>query len=433
MQVMIQSQHEELLELIARLSDGTISEQVSSIMGNLRDSSNSLALLPAKPKIFHGRESELQHIANACECGPARIAILGAGGIGKTSLARAVLHHPTVTPKYEFRLFVGCESATTSIELAALVAVHLGLKPGTDLTQPVVSYLSKGPNCLLVLDNLETCWEPMDSRVNIEDFLSLLADINHLALIITMRGAERPAKVAWTRPFLAPLNPLTYEAARQTFVDIADDFENNEEIDKLLSITDNLPLAIDLIAHLVNFEDCSVVLARWETEKTSMLSVGHNRLSNLDSSIRLSLSSPRITCLPGTKDLLSILSILPNGLSEVVLLQSKLPIKDIRACRTALLRTSLAYTDNKNQLKLLAPVREYIYILHRPSWELILPLQKHFYQLLEFYHRYCGQLPDIIPLAQTTSQLANIQNILLHGFQHNIDDLGETVHCAISE
>jgi hypothetical protein len=80
-----------------------------------------------------------------------------------------------------------------------------------------------------------------------------------------MRGAERPAKVRWTRPFLMPLDRLTDDAARLTFIDIADEFHDSKEINQLLRLTDNLPLAVELIAHLVDYEGSSNVLARWET------------------------------------------------------------------------------------------------------------------------------------------------------------------------
>jgi hypothetical protein len=54
--------------------------------------------------------------------------------MGKTSLAKAVLHHPDTSAKFEDRFFVSAESATASIELAALIGLHVGLRPGTDLT-----------------------------------------------------------------------------------------------------------------------------------------------------------------------------------------------------------------------------------------------------------------------------------------------------------
>ncbi|KAJ7798455.1 hypothetical protein B0H14DRAFT_3544584 [Mycena olivaceomarginata] len=79
--------HKELLELIATLSDATNSERSSSIYLGVNSQN--------RPKIFHGRESELVWIMKMlCKESP-RIAILGGGGMGKTSLAaRAVLHHP---------------------------------------------------------------------------------------------------------------------------------------------------------------------------------------------------------------------------------------------------------------------------------------------------------------------------------------------------
>ncbi|KAJ6592271.1 hypothetical protein DFH09DRAFT_1273372 [Mycena vulgaris] len=357
--------HQEVLELIDTLSeggDGTTSDQGSLTNWAFSSSYN-------------------------------RIAILGAGGMGKTSLARAVLHHPTITAKYaQHRYFVACDSTSTSNELVVLIGAHLGLKPNNNLAKVVLHHFNTNPPSLLILDNLETLWEPAQIRRDIEEFLSLLTDVKHLALIITMRGTERPASVRWTRPFLPAMKPLAQDAARQTFIDIADEGHDGDDIDKVLLLTGNMPLAIDLMAHLVESEGCNNVLARWEEEKTSVLSNGYDKRSNLDVSISVSLSSPRITSVPHCQDLLSLLSILPDGLSDVELLQSKLPIKDILTCKVALLSTSLAYIDDHRRFKALVPIWECIKKSCPPLACLTQPLLKYFQECLEFRDKYYGTL-----------------------------------------
>ncbi|KAJ7821796.1 hypothetical protein B0H13DRAFT_1920532 [Mycena leptocephala] len=214
-----EDRHKAVLTMIEALSDTTSFIQALTTA----QSSTSISMLPSEPKIFHGRESELSDILCLFGQGSPRIAILGGGGMGKTSLARAVIHHSEIAGRYEQqRFFVACDSAAAQVELAALIGTHLGLKPGKDLTRPVIQHFSGSPPSLLILDNLETLWEPVESRANIEEFLSLLTGVEHLALVITMRGAERPTKVAWSRPFLQPLKPMEHEAAWQTFIDIAD-------------------------------------------------------------------------------------------------------------------------------------------------------------------------------------------------------------------
>lgn len=143
-------------------------------------------MLPSRPKIFHGRESELGHIIELFSHDSPHVAILGGGGMGKTSLARAALHDPNIVNRFEQRYFVSAESTTSSVEVAALIGLHLGLNPGEDLTNPVLQYLSMQPTCLLILDNLETPWEPMQSRGGVEEFLSRLTDILHLALMVCL-------------------------------------------------------------------------------------------------------------------------------------------------------------------------------------------------------------------------------------------------------
>ncbi|KAJ7856997.1 hypothetical protein B0H13DRAFT_1902417 [Mycena leptocephala] len=456
MQEDAEKRNTEVLAMIEALSDTTSSDrsssvrkfystknqimnvaQISGLYSGAHNSSNSISMLPSEPKIFHGRDSELSDILHLFSQGTPRIAILGAGGMGKTSLARAVIHHTEITERYnQHRFFVACDSAATQVELAALIGDHVGLKPGKDLTHPVIQYFSGSPNCLLILDNLETLWEPVESRGKIEEFLSLLTGVDHLALVVGLKNfhlcfelmqirsqceEQKGLLIGMDSSILPALKPLEQAAARQTFVDIADNRHDPNEVDKVLSLTDNLPLAISLIAHLVDSEGCSHVLSRWEEEKTSLISDGDDRTSNLDLSVSLSLSSPRLN--PHSKNLLNLLSMLPDGLSDVELVQSKFPVDNILGCRAALIRTALAYSDEHKRLKVLVPIREYMQKIQPPGDHLIQPLHKHFQELLEFYMEYRGNQTSSSTVARVSSNYSNIQNVLRNGLQQGHPDL----------
>ncbi|KAJ6592082.1 hypothetical protein DFH09DRAFT_1273295 [Mycena vulgaris] len=435
MQKIAEDRHQEVLELIDAFSEMSTSDKGSMsnrVLSGSYNSSTSISMLPSEPKIFHGRESELSDILKLLRQETPRIAILGAGGMGKTSLARAVLHYPTVTGKYgQHRFVVACDSTSSKDELVVLIGAHLGLKPKENLAKVILHHFATNPACLLILDNLETLWEPTEIRRDIEEFLSLLTDIKHLALLITMRGTERPASVRWTRPFLPALEPLTQAAAHQTFIDIADDCHDSNDIDKVLLLTGNMPLAIDLMAHLVDSEGCPNVLARWEEEKTSVISDGYDKHSNLDLSISISLSSPRITSVAHCQDLLSLLSMLPDGLSDLEFVQSQLPITDILTCRATLLSTSLAYIDDQRRFKTLVPIREYMARSYPPMDYLIQALVNYFHQLLEFQYKYQGTISASEMTLRITSNLSNIQGLLLNRLQHQTPAAADTVYCVI--
>jgi hypothetical protein len=66
----------------------SVSDELSikSFVSDIYSSSNSISMLPSEPKIFHGRDSELSDILHLFSQGTPRIAILGAGGMGKTNL-----------------------------------------------------------------------------------------------------------------------------------------------------------------------------------------------------------------------------------------------------------------------------------------------------------------------------------------------------------
>ncbi|KAJ7355875.1 hypothetical protein DFH08DRAFT_803809 [Mycena albidolilacea] len=342
--------HEELLEVIQTLPDTSASSDGSS------------------PKIFHGREMELNNIMKILSQQSPRIAILGGGGMGKTDT-----------------FFVSAEAATTSVELAALVGLHAGLSPGKDLTKAVVQYFHRKPLSLLILDNLETVWEPIQSRGQIEEFLSLLTDIEHLALIITMRGTERPAKVQWTHPFLLPLQPLSDEATQQTFIYITDNAYAKEDIHQILQFTDNMPLAVDLIAHLSDYE------------ATRSLGEAHRwpqRLPRCQSSRQLHV--PRhVLRLPELAYVFNV-EALARPLETVSSTRGRNAV-NILSCKTILLATSLAYQDSNKRLWSLVPVREHIRKFLPPSPSV-----------------YSGeQLQPVIN--QITLNLGNLQEILQEG------------------
>jgi GTPase SAR1 family protein len=152
-------------------------------------------MLPVSPQIFNGRDSELQDVVEILNQDSARIAILGTGGMGKTSLAVAALHDASVEAKYSHQYFVPCHSTPTCAELVSAVAEHVGVQKGANLAKKVVLHFMEAPPSLLVLYNLETPWESMLYKTDVEEFLSLLTDVPHLGLMVCIAFIARQSRL----------------------------------------------------------------------------------------------------------------------------------------------------------------------------------------------------------------------------------------------
>ncbi|KAJ6531371.1 hypothetical protein DFH09DRAFT_1409379 [Mycena vulgaris] len=411
-----------------------IARDSSSTLSTLHSRSSSISLLPGSPQIFHGRDAELKSIvSNLLQEAPSRIAILGTGGVGKSSLSLAALCNPDIATKFgSGRHFISCESSQSAEDIAAVLSSHFALEGNANPTKAVLEHLSSQDTpCIVVLDNLETPWEFPGGCSAVEDFLSHLSAIDTVHLIITMRGEERPGKVRWSRPFLRPLAPLSDLAARQVFRDITDAADSDIQVDELLQFTDNLPLAVTLMANLVAFEGAAPVLDRWQSERICMLSEGSDKRSNLSTSIMMSLSSPRLTAIPDALTLLGLLSVLPDGVTDSTLMEMDLPLTDIALCRVTLCRTSLAYVDHDRRLKALVPIREHMRAFHPSSPLLISRLQDFFYNLVSLFCKKWARAVGTGLVQRLSSDLGNIHSLIHTGLQANNPPSTETISCIL--
>ncbi|KAF7354190.1 NB-ARC domain-containing protein [Mycena venus] len=411
----VRERHQELLSLLQtnNLSQESVWDSMrTTVQGS---SMSLLSLLPASPQIFHGRTQELKEVVDALMAAPARIAILGPGGIGKTTLARATLHSPDIVSKYAYRWFVSCDGVNTNYELVNTIGLHLGLDLSRQLTRQIVQYLSQCGPAILVLDNLETPWECNEYRDKVEEFLASLSDVGQLALLITMRGAQRPGKVKWTRPFLHPLKPLHPSASAEIFYDISDPPSMAElsDFEEIMSMTGHLPLAVSLMASVASSEGYSGTLMRWKAGDTSLVSIGNDRGSNLDRSIQISLSSPRMMSRPTALHLLSVLAVLPDGLSDAELAVGVVPIPSPLECKSILLSTSLAYIDRDGRIKALSPIRDYVQRVYPPKKALLDSLGTYWQDLLKLWDTHI-QLSNKDLASQLTANIGNINNLILH-------------------
>ncbi|KAJ7362715.1 hypothetical protein DFH08DRAFT_950949 [Mycena albidolilacea] len=229
-----------------------------------------------------------------------------------------------------------------------------------------------------------------------------------------MRGAERPGGgMRWTRPFLPPLEPLSHDAACQTFADITDVRHDDADIQELLGFTDNVPLAVNLVANIAAFEGYDTIVSRWKEEKTTLFSEGSDKRSNLDL-----FESP-------------LLSLLPDGISETDLLQSDLPITTIGRSKTTLVRTSLVYLDHDKRVRVFVPIREYIRARSPPPPSLCRPLRSHFHRLIMLWHDY--QHLSTTGIAQRiAANVGNFHAVLAHGLDSGEPDLTETVYSILT-
>ncbi|KAJ7176759.1 hypothetical protein C8R46DRAFT_1245719 [Mycena filopes] len=331
-------------------------------------------ILPPKPQVMYGREREKEAIVSTLTgASPARIAILGAGGIGKTTLAVSVLYDERVVSRYVSRYFVACDGVT-SAELLLTELANVLRVPRDQLDENMhdlvlASFRRDAVDVVICFDNLETAWDDPEGRRAVEDLLMEFTAIPHLAVLVTMRGTQRPAPSAgWSMPLLPPLHALHFADAADIFRHISGKMD--EFAEHMIKEVDCIPLAVTLLGHMVQGENetTASLAKRWTKERTALIeNGGDDRLSKLDKSIQCSLTSPRMRQDASATNILALLSILPDGFPnrEGMLdrLQRFLPpnINAQKAVST-LKRSSLVHEETLVQtprLRLLSPVRHF--------------------------------------------------------------------------
>ncbi|KZO89987.1 TPR-like protein [Calocera viscosa TUFC12733] len=371
--------------------------------------------LPPKPQIFFGRESEVDVLVQSLvDNTAAHLAVLGPGGMGKTSTATTVLHHDRVVRKFSSRrIFVSCEGITSAHGILMALAKIFNLTNHEDCRQAVLRLLSSiSLPIMLLLDNLESAWDSNDQTA-VEEFLAELANIRHLSLMVTMRGTIRPSRVDWTLPVTQGLQPLPLDAARQIFATISRRVEPTSDVDKLLGLLDGLPLAITLMAFQGQTSTARELMKAYDTEKTRLLRRGRNRrLTSVEVSIEVSLNCLTMQEHPEASELLSILCLLPDGMDKRKLAEALPSVESPGEAARTLEQVALA-SGHGDRLRVLSPIREFILVRKPPNGQYLDDLRAYVTQLC-FRTGDFGTTSGKESVEFLSLEFGNINSVLLH-------------------
>ena len=321
-----------------------------------------------------------------------RLAILGTGGIGKTSTALHILHHREVVSRYDSRrYFVGCDAVTSAESLATLILqiIQVLSVAGENVLTILHRALLAAPLTLLLLDNFETVWDINSRRDEVLDLLRKIVNSKRVSLMITMRGAVPPPGIIWTR--FETLPPLLPPDAKSLFLAINSPLNagDDKHLDTLLAEMDYVPLAVLLLAQVSIGFSSRYMVNRWREKQTELLcthNVTPGRLESIEVSISLSLATLEITSNPDAVQLLGILCQLPDGLRQW---EEHLPLiwkgrQSVHDLVHVLHKTALIFIAGSG-LKVLSPIRHFINRHHQADIDHVTNLENEFWTLVDTY------------------------------------------------
>ena len=363
--------------------------------------------LPPRPRCI-GRDDAIGAlVASVLRPAAQPVAVLGAPGIGKSTLCLAMCHDRDVAARFAGRRwFVRCDGARRAEALAAEIARAIGLAPQPDSTQQILAELGRQP-ALLVLDNAETPWEA-DVRAT-EDVLSELAAIDGVVLVAALRGRQRPLGPDWSDPVEVPR--LAPDDARRVFLAVAGaQYADDAELDALIGDVDGVPLAVTLLAHAAEGAPQLGSLRRaWYERRIELLDRGVDAGLGAAASFELSIAGPRMT--PEARRLLAVLALLPAGVTHTDIDRV---FDDGEAAAMTLRRVGLAF-DEADRLRVLKPIRDHCERHHRPEQADLTRVLDHYAQLATQLGRQVGGDGGGAAAVALMAEIANLTNLLPHG------------------
>ena len=269
--------------------------------------------LPPPLKTCFGRDDLIEQIVHLTEDFKP-VALIGAGGIGKTSIALAVLHNDRVKKRFgDHRRFIHCDRFPASL-LQFLSRLSKAVGAGIENPESLISlhpFLSSA-KMVIFIDNAESILDPQGPDASaICSAVEELSRFENICLGITSRISTVPPR--FKRP---TISALSMESACDMFYDIHDG-GRSDVVQDLVKELDFHALSITLLATTTshNMWDYDRLTREWKTQRTQVLRTDYNE--SLAATIELSLSSPSFRNLgPLARDLLGVIAFFPQGIDE---------------------------------------------------------------------------------------------------------------------